>query len=71
MLQEISSELAALKLLQDNVHKYMGSLACAKNLEKSNQDLVKLLGAKTGQCNVLVEANSELKRQVSSFKQMR
>ena len=38
-----------------------------KNLEKSNQDLVKLLGAKTGQCDVLVEANSELKRQVSQL----
>ena len=30
MLQEISSELAALKLLQDNAHKDMGSLARAK-----------------------------------------
>ena len=53
MLQEISSKLVALKLLQDNVHKDMGSLARTKNLEKSNQDRVKLLGNKTGQCDVL------------------
>ena len=55
MLQEITSQLAALQLLQDNVHEDMGSLARSKNLEKSNQDLVKLLGSKTGHCDVLVE----------------
>ena len=69
MLQEISSELVALELLQDNVHKDMGSLARTKNLEKSNQDRVKLLG-KTGQCDVLAEENSELKRHAAQLQEI-
>ena len=67
MLQEITSQLAALQLLQDNVHKDMGSLARSKNLEKSNQDLVKLLGSKTGHCDVLVVENIRLKRQIEQL----
>ena len=70
MLQEISSELVALTLLQDNVHKDMGSLARTKNLEKSNQDLVKLLGNKTAQCDVLAVENSELKRHVAQLQEI-
>ena len=67
MLQEITSQIAALQLLQDNVHKDMGSFARSKNLEKSNQDLVKLLGSKTGHCDVLVEENIKLKRQIEQL----
>ena len=67
MLQEITSQLAALQLLQDNVHKDMGYLASSKNLEKSNQDLVKLLGSKTGHCDVLVEENIKLKCQIKQL----
>ena len=67
MLQDITSQQAALQLLQDNVYKDMGSLVRSKNLEKSNQDLVKLLGSKTGHCDVLVEENIKLERKIEQL----
>ena len=47
----------------------IGSMARSKNLEKSNQDLVKLLGSKTGHCDVLVEENSKLKHQIAQLQE--
>ena len=52
--------MLAAKAFTVNMQYVMGSLAPSKNLEKSNQDLVKLLGSKTVHCDVLVESGGRI-----------
>ena len=57
----------ALQLLQDEVHKGLAKLMHVKTLEQSNLDLVKLIGAKIGECDDLKAKNAELERQLSNL----
>ena len=61
MLQEVHSQVVALQLIQDGMHKDIARLHQSKTLEKSNFDLVKQLAVKTDQCDELRKKNVDLK----------
>ena len=65
-LQDVSSQVVALQLLQDEVHKGLAKLMHVKTLEQSNLDLVKLIGSKIGECDDLKAKNAELELQLSN-----
>ena len=60
MLQQVSSLVAALELLHDQLHKDIALIQKSKSLEKTNLDLVKLLAVKTADCDGLVKQNRDL-----------
>ena len=61
MLQQVSSQVAALELLHDQLYKDIALIQKSKSLEKANLDLVKLLAAKTADCDELAKPNRDLK----------
>ena len=61
MLVEVRSQVMALQLLQEGVDDKLKLLQKNKDIEKSNLDLVRLLAAKTAQCEAL--AKKTLNRQ--------
>ena len=60
MLQQVSSQVAALELLHDQLYKDIALIQKSKSLEKANLDLVKLLAAKTADCDELAKPNRDL-----------
>ena len=59
--QQVHSQVVALQLIQDGMHKDIARLQQPKTLEKSNLDLVKQLAVKTAQCDELRKGNVDLK----------
>ena len=59
-LQDVSSQVVALQLLQDEVHKGLAKLMHVKTLEQSNLDLVKLIGSKICECDDLKAKNANI-----------
>ena len=66
-LQDVSSQVVALQLLQDEVHKGLAKRMHVKTLEQSNLDLVKRIGFKIGECDDLKAKNAELELQLSNL----
>ena len=60
MLQQVSSQVAELELLHDQLHEDIALIQKSKSLEKANLDLVKLLAVKTADCDELVKQNRDL-----------